>query len=917
MRRRIIACTIATLALVASGLTTVAPGTAAADPGPPTDLPIVFVHGGAGSAAQYRTQQMRFAANGYPNVVTAIDRAAGVEFNAAFDAFVDDVRDRTGEDQVFVVAHSLGTAIMNGYLNDADPSRAARVAKYISIDGAPANCGAIATECMDITAAGLGGQGHTQAVTSPESFVLQHQFLTGRAPVTTELRPQDSATIAGRVIDFPANNGPGAGSLELWEIDPLTGHRRGAAPLTTWEFTDAEDAGTAQSAGTWGPVEVDPAKRYEFALRRASSTTTAHYYLQGFTRSTDLIRLLSAPADAGTVVNTEVGDDHAAVVAIRYKEWWGATADGLGNDSLKISTTSTEGPYFDGGADTFPAFGDPTFPEQLPVEAITPQTAPGPSGGFVASQKIGVHIHDSGRDGVSSAAPIPYFVGQVFQTGVDVFMPADDPVGGTVHMVSAHRGDLDRPQVINTPNWASSGHRIVVEWNDYLEREPALPVVFVHGGSGSAAQYQSQAMRFAGNRYRGHIAAIDRNGPTVDQLDQLDTFVDGVLAKTGAPQVNLVSHSFGVFITNNYLSSAPERAAKVNKSIGVDSGSGATEEVCPGNVRCKGIWGQPTSGRTGMHGPYNNVRFVDQGHVQVMTSPESFAEQHRFFAGRAPKTTDVVPERHPTIAGRVVQFPANLGPGEATLRIYRVWAKTGQRIGRPVATFHFGASENTGDQSDGAWGPVRVRRGQHYELEIKRPGATITGHYYKEPFTRSNHFVRFLLLPEVALGPPITEIGPNHSAIVALRYKEMWAGHPLTADDSLRVGTDRRWRQDVPAVELVTDAITPASNGTIGLHMFDVGSDGVTDLSAPIPFWFSQAFQSGADLYLPAGRLALGTIRLESRPHDAPDHVQRVNVPNWPSDSHRSGIELDDYVVDQPRPANPPWWHHRPDRWSR
>ena len=74
MRRRNIACSIATLALFVSGLTTTVSGTAAADPGAPTDLPIVFVHGGAGSAAQYRSQQMRFAANGYPNVVAGIDQ---------------------------------------------------------------------------------------------------------------------------------------------------------------------------------------------------------------------------------------------------------------------------------------------------------------------------------------------------------------------------------------------------------------------------------------------------------------------------------------------------------------------------------------------------------------------------------------------------------------------------------------------------------------------------------------------------------------------------------------------------------------------------------------------------------------------------------------------------------------------------
>ncbi len=37
-------------------------------------LPIVYVHGGAGSGAQYETQAMRFSSNNYPNVVRAIDR---------------------------------------------------------------------------------------------------------------------------------------------------------------------------------------------------------------------------------------------------------------------------------------------------------------------------------------------------------------------------------------------------------------------------------------------------------------------------------------------------------------------------------------------------------------------------------------------------------------------------------------------------------------------------------------------------------------------------------------------------------------------------------------------------------------------------------------------------------------------------
>ena len=82
-----------------------------------------------------------------------------------------------------------------------------------------------------------------------------------------------------------------------------------------------------------GPGRGRSGEALRVALRRATSTTTVHYYLQGFTRSTDLIRLLSSPADAGTVVNTEVGPGRRrAVVAIRYtsggkpRTGWATTA---------------------------------------------------------------------------------------------------------------------------------------------------------------------------------------------------------------------------------------------------------------------------------------------------------------------------------------------------------------------------------------------------------------------------------------------------------------------------------------------------------------------------------------------------------------------------------------------------------------
>ena len=65
--KRVLAALIIGLGLL------VVPAASAGARAEPT-LPIVFVHGFSGSAAQYETQALRLASNDYPNVVTAIDR---------------------------------------------------------------------------------------------------------------------------------------------------------------------------------------------------------------------------------------------------------------------------------------------------------------------------------------------------------------------------------------------------------------------------------------------------------------------------------------------------------------------------------------------------------------------------------------------------------------------------------------------------------------------------------------------------------------------------------------------------------------------------------------------------------------------------------------------------------------------------
>ena len=174
-------------------------------------------------------------------------------------------------------------------------------------------------------------------------------------------------------------------------------------------------------------------------LSAPESPTQHHLYLQPYVRDSDFVRLLSSPADAPTRVNTNTGDDHSSIIAIRMREWYAEDdpdLDGDQRDALLIST--------DGGdaVDALPA--------------------------FVGNGGIGLHVHDdAATPGVSSLAALPYFSEQPFQSGVDVFMPASPDGSGTITVTNLPRGDATRPQTLNVPNWPSSSHAISLMFADY------------------------------------------------------------------------------------------------------------------------------------------------------------------------------------------------------------------------------------------------------------------------------------------------------------------------------------------------------------------------------------------------------------------------------------------------------------------
>jgi lipase/uncharacterized protein/alpha/beta hydrolase family protein len=421
-------------------------------------LPIVFVHGGAGSGAQYGSVAKRFVSNGFP-----ADRIRTFEYDsssavavaaapAGLDAFVDAVRAEYGVERINLVGHSLGTTVSTAYLSD--PLRAAKIAHYVGVDGRSIpSCGIgdPNLDCMGIfrgSAGDVGGnnvylnstQSHVEAATSPESFAAQFRFFTGRESTTTLIVPEPpgKVEIAGRAVNFPQNTGADGATLLIWQVNPATGQRSAKAPIATLDIGPT---------GAWGPVAVNGQQHYEFELLRADTDLVLHLYYQPFIRSDHWVRLLSVAPGSPTLVNTLTGPDHAAAVVIRYREFW-TTHPGASPDILEISTTS-------------PSRGD-----QAPVNALQNVLSDGIA---VGASAIGLHLHDNPADGVSSLALIPYFGTVSFQNGADVYMPAAEPPDGTITFRSLPRGDSVRPQIVNTPNWASDAHRISVNLNDYVQ----------------------------------------------------------------------------------------------------------------------------------------------------------------------------------------------------------------------------------------------------------------------------------------------------------------------------------------------------------------------------------------------------------------------------------------------------------------
>ncbi len=414
-------------------------------------LPVVFVHGMAGSAEQFALQAQRFASNGYPN-----DYISGFEYDttmkhntleeimASLDAHIDAVLAETGVDKVDLAGHSMGTMMSQRYLSNS--KRAAKVAHYVNIDGMPrpkrplpvptlAVWAAISMidgerEVIEGTNVFLPGQTHVQSCTSAESFAEMYKFFTGKKPKTVKALPEDGdmITLAGQLNYFMTNLIPENYAIEIYKVDPDTGARISEKPLHT------------QAIGADGGFEFSGAvagQTYEFATHSPDHPNmTQHTYAEAYVRSNLLIRLLiSEPGSAlDNLVVTSA--EHTNMTITRDKEL-------IGN-----SEEYTEHPLFDN--DSLTINGE---------ELCSPATMPS------KSASIGIYILDAGLDGQSDISiGIEDFSSIPFVSGIDMFLEASSPATDVISIELNGRQGSGRPQVINVPNLDSATNKISVKF---------------------------------------------------------------------------------------------------------------------------------------------------------------------------------------------------------------------------------------------------------------------------------------------------------------------------------------------------------------------------------------------------------------------------------------------------------------------
>jgi pimeloyl-ACP methyl ester carboxylesterase len=191
----------------------------------------------------------------------------------------------------------------------------------------------------------LPGRDHRELSYHPEAFAHTYRFITGRFPEHSNIAPEASIALDGRITGFRGGdqtNLPLAGaSIEIFETSAQTGERIDAAV----------HAKTVGADGQWGPFNAKPGASYEFVIR-AEGFAITHIYRAPFPRSSSLIhfrpaRIADADKDAGSVITMTrprgyfgVGRDNMSLDGVSPPPGLPAGVAGVASAKLKLKETA-------------------------------------------------------------------------------------------------------------------------------------------------------------------------------------------------------------------------------------------------------------------------------------------------------------------------------------------------------------------------------------------------------------------------------------------------------------------------------------------------------------------------------------------------------------------------------------------------
>lgn len=397
------------------------------------------------------------------------------------------------------------------------------------------------------------------------------------------------------------------------------------------------------------------------------------------------------------------------------------------------------------------------------------------------------------------------------------------------------------------------------------------PMVLVHGFLASGDTYEKQAKRFASNGYsRDRIFAFDWNSLGSGNNEALlDKFIDSVILVTGAREVELVGHSAGSGLVYNYCK-APARARKVRNLVLLAGFAQAKRGGPNGEIRTLNIYS--TADKIVAGGgdipDAENLMLTDADHYEVATGLETFIAMYRFFNfGDDPATLDILPESQIVLAGKAASFGENVARAGTQVEIYALDAATGFRVsGTPDAVF---TTNKTGN-----WGPFSAQANTHYEFVVSNPG--VPGdrvvHYYREPFTCSDHLVYLRSFPA---GASIAAIflaslpKDDDQAVVAFFGASQAA---IAGRDELKINGN----------VLSTNTFCSADNTTIALFTYDANSNNTTNMTQIAAFSLFP-FLNGADIFYPTTAPETITVEFNGR-------IQKLR--NWKSESEGVSVAV-------------------------